>query len=63
MTEKMAIVGDKIKFQRMGFEIFGEVCDVKETSVVVRISDDDAGRMQLETPLTVVSHKNYKVIV
>ncbi|WP_409974502.1 DUF2187 family protein [Bacillus sp. Bva_UNVM-123] len=58
----IAIVGDKILFKRNKLSISGEVVKVKEESVIVKISDSDAEKIKIETPLTVVAHKNYEII-
>lgn len=59
---KTANIGDLIRFRRSGNEIVGEVCNVKDSSVIVKISEYDAEKIQIETPVTVVSHKHYVVI-
>jgi uncharacterized protein YkvS len=63
MSEKrMANTGDKILFNRNGIRIIGEVVKVREESVIVSISLKDAVKIKVETPITVVSHKNYQLI-
>jgi uncharacterized protein YkvS len=62
MTNKIAKEGDKILFERNGFVIKGEVCKVRELSVIVTISKSDAKELNIDTPLTVVSHNNYQII-
>ncbi|MDP4086886.1 MAG: DUF2187 family protein [Bacillota bacterium] len=52
--------GDKVLFKRKDFTIIGEVLRVKEESVIVQISNSDAELIDVQTPLTVVSHKHYK---
>ncbi|MDQ0229847.1 DUF2187 family protein [Metabacillus malikii] len=59
---KIAKEGDKILFTRNGIEMIGEVFKVREESVIVSISKADAYLINVETPLTVVSHKNYQII-
>jgi len=59
---KIAKDGDKVKFTRMGLTLIGEVQQVRESSVIVRINDEDAKSLRLDTPLTVISHKNYEII-
>lgn len=59
---KIAKVGDLIEFSRNGFIIIGQVIKVREESIVVSISDEDAELIKIETPITVVSHSNYKLI-
>jgi len=61
-TNKMANEGDKVLFKRNSVSIIGEVIQVKEGSVVVQINDSDAERIKIDTPITVVSHKNYKIV-
>ena len=58
----MANEGDKVLFKRNSVSIIGEVIQVKEGSVVVQINDSDAERIKIDTPITVVSHKNYKIV-
>lgn len=60
--EKVAKEGEKVFFIRNELDIIGEVCKVRDESVIVRISNTDAEKLQVETPLTVVSHKNYQII-
>lgn len=55
----MVAIGDKVKFARLGVIFIGEITAIREASVVVKISEVDARILKLETPLTVVSHKNY----
>lgn len=54
--------GDIVKFDRNGMMIMGKVLKVRETSVIVQISNDDAMALNLDTPFTIVSHKNYEGI-
>lgn len=61
-TIKTAKDGDIVKFSRHGLELTGEVHQVRESSVVVKLSDEDAEYLKLDTPLTIVSHKNYVLI-
>lgn len=61
MDKQIAREGSLISFQRNGFNIFGEVVKVKEDSVLVSISSADAKRLNIETPITVVSHKHYQL--
>jgi uncharacterized protein YkvS len=59
---QLAKEGDKVLFERNGLVIIGEVFKVREASVIVTISKSDAEGINVETPLTVVSHKNYQLI-
>lgn len=61
-TSIIAIEGDKILFKRNNFAIIGVVVKVNEASVIVKIDDSDAEKIKIDTPLTVVAHKNYEVI-
>lgn len=61
-VDKIALKGDNVFFKRSQQSIIGEVITVKDESVIVKISESDAIKLNIETPLTVVSHKNYKVI-
>ncbi|MGD6857016.1 DUF2187 family protein [Bacillus infantis] len=58
----MAKEGDVIRFKRHDLSITGTVVKVKEESVLVQISDEDALMLKIDTPITVVSHKNYKIV-
>ena len=61
-TTIIAMIGDKIRFIRNKFSIIGEVVKVNEASVIVKIDDSVAEKLKIDTPLTVVAHKNYDVI-
>ncbi|KKK38452.1 hypothetical protein WQ57_07535 [Mesobacillus campisalis] len=54
-------VGDLVLCSRHGIAFFGTVTKVKESSVIVKLSQEDAQKLDLETPFTVVSHKNYVI--
>jgi uncharacterized protein YkvS len=62
MADSKAKEGDKILFERNSMLIIGEVCKVREESVIVTISKSDAEELKIDTPLTVVSHKNYQIM-
>lgn len=62
MDNTLAQVGDHIEFKRNGIAVIGEVIRVKAGSVLAKISDYDAERLKLETPITVISHKHYKIL-
>lgn len=51
-------IGDKIKFQRHGINIVGTVTQTRLESVIVKITEEDAEYLKIETPFTVVSLKN-----
>lgn len=61
-TSKIANEGDQVRFKRNNLSINGEVIKVKESSVIVQISPSDADRINIDTPYTVVSHRNYKLL-
>lgn len=61
-TSIIAMIGDKILFKRHNLSIIGAVVKVNEASVIVKIDDSDAEKLKIDTPLTVVAHKNYEVI-
>lgn len=61
-TSIIAVIGDKILFKRNNLSIIGTVVKVNEASVIVKIDDSDAEKIKIDTPLTVVAHKNYEVI-
>ncbi|CAI9395549.1 hypothetical protein BACSP_04144 [Bacillus sp. T2.9-1] len=58
-----AAVNDHISFSRGKREVFGIVTSVKENSVIVELSSEDAKYFQYESNLTVVNHKNYLIII
>ncbi|SEN61558.1 hypothetical protein SAMN05192533_1167 [Mesobacillus persicus] len=58
----IAELGDKVRFIRNGMLIVGEVTIVKNESVIVNVSRSDAKKLNIETPITVVAHKNYQII-
>jgi uncharacterized protein YkvS len=58
-TAPIAQIGDVVLFSRHGTAFFGTVTKIKEASVIVKISQNDAHKLDLQTPFTVVSHKNY----
>ncbi|WP_338471787.1 DUF2187 family protein [Niallia sp. XMNu-256] len=60
--KKLANTGDKVIFHRKGREFVGEVVKVKEESVLVSVNQNDAKVMNIETPITVVSHKKYQLV-
>lgn len=55
--------GDRVLFTRKDISIIGTVKKVKEESVLVEISTQYAQRIHAETPLTVVSHQHYQIVV
>lgn len=55
--------GDIVKFIRNGMMIMGKVLKVREASVIVSISNDDAEALNLDTPFTIVSNKNYVIVL
>lgn len=57
-----AAVGNTVRFSRNGINICGQVESYRENTVIVSISDEDAAKLHLESPLTLVNHKNYEVI-
>ncbi|MFJ8104084.1 DUF2187 family protein [Lysinibacillus sp. NPDC096212] len=57
-----ASYGDTIQFERNGLIIQGVVEMYRENTAFVSISDSDAARIRLESPTTLVNHKNYTVI-
>ncbi|WP_394237845.1 DUF2187 family protein [Niallia oryzisoli] len=58
----IACEGNRITFTRNGYQISGEVLKVKDASVLVSISQQDAELIQIETPVTVVAHKHYQIL-
>jgi uncharacterized protein YkvS len=55
--------GDKVLFSRKDLSLIGIVKKVKEEDVVVELSNLDAERIMAETPLTNVSHEQYRIVV
>lgn len=62
LKKEHASIGNTIKFERNGYTIYGEVESYREHTVLVLISDADAAKLHLESPITLVNHKNYTVI-
>lgn len=63
MGEKtLADTGDTILFHRQGQQFTGKVVKVKEESVLVSLTHQDAKLLHIETPITVVAHKNYQLL-
>lgn len=62
MARTLATLGDQILFKRNDQTFTGKVMRVKENSVLVNISDEDAEKLKLETPITVVAHHHYKIL-
>ncbi|MCM3585922.1 YkvS family protein [Mesobacillus maritimus] len=60
--KRVANLGEKVRFMRNDMIIVGEVTIVKDESVIVNVSRSDARRLNIDTPLTVVAHKNYQVL-
>jgi uncharacterized protein YkvS len=54
--------GDIVTFIRNGITIMGKVLKVREASVIVSIINDDAKALNLDTPFTIVSNKNYVIV-
>ncbi|MEB2280215.1 YkvS family protein [Lysinibacillus xylanilyticus] len=48
---------DTIEFERNGLTIQGLVATYREHTVLVSISDSDAAKLHLESPITLVNHK------
>lgn len=55
-------VGDSIQFFRKDTLIEGIIQHVKENVAIVEISLEDSQYLKLENQITVVAHKNYKVL-
>ena len=59
---KIAKVGDKISFIRKTFYITGVVENVRDNSVIVSISEENAFQQDYDTTKTVVKHSNYIIL-
>lgn len=59
---KKATIGQTIVFQRKELAVIGKVEKHLDNSVIVNIPVKDAKELGYESPLTVVNHKNYKII-
>ncbi|WP_248892081.1 DUF2187 family protein [Bacillus methanolicus] len=59
---KMAQKGDVIIFLRNGIKLKGVVFKIRDNSALVNINKSIAANLGLETPFTVVNHKNYSVV-
>jgi uncharacterized protein YkvS len=53
--------GDVIIFERGGLTVKGMVFKIRNNSALVKINNSMAASLGLETPMTVVNHKNYRV--
>lgn len=62
MAKKKAQVGDIIQFIRNGLSMNGFVTSTGENSVIVEIPAEAAEFLHYENNLTVVNHKNYKIV-
>lgn len=58
---KYALVGDVIQFERNDTLFIGTVVSLRENSVIVELTTNDAVKLELENERTVVSHKKYKL--
>ncbi len=59
---KKAQKGDVIIFLRNGVKVKGLVIEIRDNSALVHINKSIATSLGLETPNTVVNHKNYSVV-
>lgn len=57
-----AKIGQKIRFKRNDIEITGIVSLVKENSVIVDISDEEAKKLDYSTNKTLVRHSKYEIV-
>lgn len=55
-------LGQKIRFKRNNMVITGIVSLVKDNSVIVDISNEDAKKLEYSTNKTVVNHSNYEIV-
>lgn len=55
-------IGKQIAFRRNNKEIHATVIHIKEASVIVHLQKEDIEFLGLQNELTVVHHKNYKVL-
>lgn len=55
-------IGSIVEFERKQLTIMGKVQEIKQNSVIVVISENVAASLGYDTNLTVVNHKNYKIL-
>lgn len=55
-------IGTLIVFHRKNKEIEGVVDMIRENSVIVKVDSDVQKYLEIENELTVVNHKNYRVL-
>lgn len=55
-------IGSIVEFERKQLTIMGKVQEIKQNSVIVVISENVASSLGYDTNLTVVNHKNYKIL-
>ncbi|MGS2780452.1 DUF2187 family protein [Robertmurraya sp. GLU-23] len=59
MKKTKVKINDQIEFVREGYLLIGLVESVRDNSVIVEISYDDASKLNYANNKTVVSHSNY----
>lgn len=55
-------IGNRIEFVRNEKTIAGIIHMVREHSVIVEVSEENQEFLGIENELTVVNHKNYRVV-
>ena len=55
-------IGTLISFHRKEREIEGVIDQIRENSVIVKVDVDVQKYLDIENELTVVNHKNYRVL-
>ncbi|MFD2443268.1 DUF2187 family protein [Bacillus sp. CGMCC 1.16607] len=63
ISNKPAKKGDKVLFTKKDVSLIGEVLTVNDENIVVQLNHSDANRMKIKSPVTEVSHDNYKLVI
>lgn len=61
-SKGQALAGSKINFTRKGELLEGVVTEIREATVIIRVTEDVKKFLGLDNDLTVVNHANYKVL-
>ncbi|PGT82951.1 hypothetical protein COD11_13700 [Bacillus sp. AFS040349] len=56
------LIGIDISFTRNNVDVIGRVVKAYPNTVIVEISQDDAEKIESPSTLTVVNHKNYRIL-
>ncbi|MGR3766549.1 DUF2187 family protein [Rossellomorea sp. NS-SX7] len=61
-SKNNANLGDKIEFKRKKQIVNGVVTALRENTVIVKVKNDAAKKLDLPDNQTVVAHKNYVIV-